>query len=1016
MAHSGKTMTFATNIVPQEGNTYNLGTDDLKWIIRGSLPLSDVTGADDLKAIEAISGTSGLLKKTAANTWALDTSNYVTSSGITSITIGATSPVQSSTSTAQTGSSASTTISLKDAYGDTKNPYGSKTKNYVLAAPSNANGAPSFRALVAADIPDLSGTYVKKVTSTDNAIVKFDGTGGQIQNSGVIINDNNHLIAPSIRIANTYYGISFDRTNGTPVETILHTGIKWVSSTHMPVIHITGYAYGLQSPVEFKIGFYIYGDKIGWSGATNMGSWEPDIYLFKDTRNGTNYVAVGLAGSCYFLQLSVDLQDEMGKFGNVVSTDWSWDFLTTTGTIPSVDDGTTCVRVSYKASIFGAKYANITTTSNAIAYYTNTTGTFGSKASANGALYATSANGALQWGILPIAQGGTGKTSASEAWTALGGGASGKHDDSYFAKASHNHAASDINSGTFDLARIPTITNAKLANSKVTIAGNDVSLGGNLTASTLTESLGLSKALRFIGVTTTDMTGGTTTNHSWTGTPAGISNYTPKQGDVVINSTKQDEWVCTSVSGTTYTWERLGSDTSYKIVQSPVTSATAETSTATTFVYSVTQDGNGVITVKTRPLPTYNNYSHPTGDGNLHVPATGTSNNGKVLKAGSTAGSISWGTLSASDVGAAPSSTVSCTTANVKSALGTGSDTTKFLNNKGEWAVPSYTTSLAWSAITSKPNLSTGNARIFYGTSNTAAGTAAKVVTCSIYDAYTAGDILVVKFDNANTAGSPTLNVNSKGAKNIRKIYNGAVNTLNANSEITGTCMFVYDGTQWLLTNTDYNNTYTIPTSFTITANATDGLWDLTGTNGTNAVTYALAPYSSKGTTATFYTAATNPTLTTRLNYDGYLYATKLYSGGTEVSVSGHTHSYLSSISWSGDTNLKLKQSVNGAAATDVLQFAAGSNITLTGASGKLTIAGTPDTKNTAGSTNSDSKLYLIGATSQAANPQTYSDAHVFETNGAFSAKTLGVNADTDNDKVTLQWNATDSSLDFVFA
>lgn len=51
-----------------------------------------------------------------------------------------------------------------------------------------------------------------------------------------------------------------------------------------------------------------------------------------------------------------------------------------------------------------------------------------------------------------------------------------------------------------------------------------------------------------------------------------------------------------------------------------------------------------------------NNYSHPTGDGNLHVPATGTTNNGKVLKAGSTAGSLSWGTLTASDVGAATSS------------------------------------------------------------------------------------------------------------------------------------------------------------------------------------------------------------------------------------------------------------------------------------------------------------------------------------------------------------------------
>lgn len=39
-----------------------------------------------------------------------------------------------------------------------------------------------------------------------------------------------------------------------------------------------------------------------------------------------------------------------------------------------------------------------------------------------------------------------------------------------------------------------------------------------------------------------------------------------------------------------------------------------------------------------------NNYVHPTGDGNLHVPATGTTNSGKVLTAGATAGSLSWET------------------------------------------------------------------------------------------------------------------------------------------------------------------------------------------------------------------------------------------------------------------------------------------------------------------------------------------------------------------------------------
>lgn len=84
---------------------------------------------------------------------------------VTSVQVQATSPVNSSTSTAQS-STLNTTISLADAYGDTKNPYGSKTKNYVLAAPSNANGTPSFRKLVAADIPDLSGTYLTSETYT----------------------------------------------------------------------------------------------------------------------------------------------------------------------------------------------------------------------------------------------------------------------------------------------------------------------------------------------------------------------------------------------------------------------------------------------------------------------------------------------------------------------------------------------------------------------------------------------------------------------------------------------------------------------------------------------------------------------------------------------------------------------------------------------------------------------------------------------------------------------------------
>lgn len=46
-----------------------------------------------------------------------------------------------------------------------------------------------------------------------------------------------------------------------------------------------------------------------------------------------------------------------------------------------------------------------------------------------------------------------------------------------------------------------------------------------------------------------------------------------------------------------------------------------------------------------------NNYVHPTGDGNLHVPATGTGNAGKFLKAGAVAASIMWASIAKADIG-----------------------------------------------------------------------------------------------------------------------------------------------------------------------------------------------------------------------------------------------------------------------------------------------------------------------------------------------------------------------------
>ena len=74
-----------------------------------------------------------------------------------------------------------------------------------------------------------------------------------------------------------------------------------------------------------------------------------------------------------------------------------------------------------------------------------------------------------------------------------------------------------------------------------------------------------------------------------------------------------------------------------------------------------------------------------------------------------------------------------------------------------------------------------------YGTCSTAAGTAAKVVTCSDFDVLQTGVTIHVKF----TAGSTTMttmNVNSTGAKPVGNVHH---------IELAGIAAFTYDGTSW---------------------------------------------------------------------------------------------------------------------------------------------------------------------------------------------------------------------------
>lgn len=102
----------------------------------------------------------------------------------------------------------------------------------------------------------------------------------------------------------------------------------------------------------------------------------------------------------------------------------------TSGVIP-LDRGGTGSSVSLRDAPNGAIIRKLKSDSDNGLWYTST---------ASGALYATSENGVASFGTLPIAQGGTGATSASKARENLGA-----------ASSSHTHGAGDI-TGTLGIA------------------------------------------------------------------------------------------------------------------------------------------------------------------------------------------------------------------------------------------------------------------------------------------------------------------------------------------------------------------------------------------------------------------------------------------------------------------------------------------------------------------------------------------------------------------------------------
>ena len=148
----------------------------------------------------SVSGTAGRITSTGGTAPVLDLASGIATAGttgsstlipvitvdtygrVTSVTTAANpqGTVTSVTGTSPVVSSGGATpaISLAASYGDTQNPYASKTANNFLAAPNGSAGVPTFRAIVAADIPTLNQNTTGTASNVTGTVAIANGGTG----------------------------------------------------------------------------------------------------------------------------------------------------------------------------------------------------------------------------------------------------------------------------------------------------------------------------------------------------------------------------------------------------------------------------------------------------------------------------------------------------------------------------------------------------------------------------------------------------------------------------------------------------------------------------------------------------------------------------------------------------------------------------------------------------------------------------------------------------------------------
>lgn len=181
---------------------------------------------------------------------------------------------------------------------------------------------------------------------------------------------------------------------------------------------------------------------------------------------------------------------------------------------------------------------------------------------------------------------------------------------------------------------------------------------------------------------------------------------------------------------------------------------------------------------------------------------------------------------------------------------------------------------------------------------------------------------------------------------------------LSGGSSYSGVTTLTWDDTNKKITKTIDGTTTTDVVEFEAGSNVI-----LTGSTGKLTIaatdtTYSSQQAASGGTTESLVT--TGEKYTWNNKQDALVFNTAYNSSTNKVATMSDVGVTSVTTTWD-DTNKKITQSINNGTASDILEFEAGSNITLTPASGKLTIAASnTDTEVTQTETNSDNKNYCI--------------------------------------------------------